>query len=111
MHRPSSFAPLRLRRRVQTTVLVTGSAVTLALYTLGFSLYLTGWPEAKWPGRVNLIGHSHQLFHVCVALAVATWYLTMSSVYSSTPSNTCELMAGMGDGSLLEISMRGMAGQ
>lgn len=39
------------------------------LYTSGAGLYAARWPERKWPGKVDLLGTSHQIFHVLVVAA------------------------------------------
>ena len=45
-----------------------------ALYGCGFAFYLSRWPESMFPGRVDLLGASHQLWHVCVLGAALAWY-------------------------------------
>ncbi|KAL2393961.1 ADIPOR-like receptor SPBC12C2.09c [Exophiala dermatitidis] len=40
-----------------------------ALYILGAGLYAARVPEAWFPGRVDKLGSSHQIFHVLVVLA------------------------------------------
>lgn len=39
------------------------------LYILGAAIYAARIPECIWPGKFDLIGHSHQIFHVMVVLA------------------------------------------
>jgi adiponectin receptor len=39
------------------------------LYTSGAGLYAARWPERQWPGKVDLLGTSHQIFHVLVVTA------------------------------------------
>ncbi|KAH3701098.1 membrane progestin receptor gamma-like [Dreissena polymorpha] len=39
----------------------------LMMYVAGF-LYGTHFPERLFPGRFDIIGHSHQLFHMCTIL-------------------------------------------
>ncbi|XP_060568494.1 membrane progestin receptor gamma-like [Ruditapes philippinarum] len=41
------------------------------MYIAGF-LYGTHFPERMFPGSFDIIGHSHQLFHVCVILGTMT---------------------------------------
>lgn len=43
-----------------------------ALYIFGAFLYAVRWPECRYPGRFDIWGSSHQLFHVLVVLAGAT---------------------------------------
>jgi len=47
--------------------------IMFALYGLGFFFYASHWPESRWPGRVDLVGASHQLWHVCVLGAALAW--------------------------------------
>jgi adiponectin receptor len=42
-----------------------------ALYIFGAGLYAARFPECKWPGRFDIWGSSHQIFHVCVLVACA----------------------------------------
>ncbi|KJR86212.1 hemolysin-iii channel protein [Sporothrix schenckii 1099-18] len=42
-----------------------------ALYVAGAFLYAARWPEKWRPGRFDIWGSSHQIFHVCVVLAAA----------------------------------------
>ncbi|KAL1874413.1 hypothetical protein VTK73DRAFT_339 [Phialemonium thermophilum] len=42
------------------------------LYGLGALVYATRIPESIWPGRFDIFGCSHQLFHVLVVLATVT---------------------------------------
>lgn len=42
---------------------------TIASLGLGSWMFATMWPQRRWPGRFDLIGHSHQLMHVCVLFA------------------------------------------
>lgn len=43
-----------------------------ALYTLGAGIYAARVPEKWSPGRFDIWGSSHQIFHVLVVLAAAT---------------------------------------
>mmetsp|Transcript_66134 Transcript_66134/g.213847 ORF Transcript_66134/g.213847 Transcript_66134/m.213847 type:complete len:128 (-) Transcript_66134:38-421(-) len=42
-------------------------------YGFGACFYIAKWPERRWPGRFDLIGHSHQVWHVFVLLAALSW--------------------------------------
>lgn len=42
-----------------------------ALYILGAVIYAMRVPERLWPGKFDILGHSHQIFHVLVVLAAA----------------------------------------
>jgi len=36
---------------------------------LGLAFYLTHFPESVWPGRFDVLGHSHQWWHFSVSAA------------------------------------------
>jgi adiponectin receptor len=42
-------------------------------YGVGAAFYVTKWPESRWPGRFDLFGHSHQIWHVFVFSAALIW--------------------------------------
>merc|ERR1712125_184056 len=42
-------------------------------YGVGAIFYVTKWPECQWPGIFDIIGHSHQVWHVFVVLAAVSW--------------------------------------
>ncbi|KAJ1697135.1 hypothetical protein LUZ63_005647 [Rhynchospora breviuscula] len=44
-------------------------------YGLGVTIYATRVPERWFPGRFDLVGHSHQLFHLLVITGAYTHYL------------------------------------
>lgn len=46
-----------------------------AFYALGVIVYAARVPERWMPGRFDLAGHSHQLFHVLVIAGAYTHYL------------------------------------
>ncbi|KAF0914241.1 hypothetical protein E2562_027807 [Oryza meyeriana var. granulata] len=46
-----------------------------ALYGLGVAVYAARVPERWFPGRFDLVGHSHQLFHVLVIAGAYAHYL------------------------------------
>ncbi|KIY92811.1 Adiponectin receptor protein 2 [Monoraphidium neglectum] len=45
-----------------------------ALYLVGAAIYASRVPERWLPGKLDLIGHSHQLWHVAVVLAALVHY-------------------------------------
>lgn len=49
------------------------------LYGIGFAVYLSRWPEASYPGRFDVLGASHQLWHLCVLGAAAVWYADVAA--------------------------------
>ena len=45
------------------------------VYGFGAMIFATRFPESKWPGRFDMYGTSHQIFHVFVvgAAVVHLW--------------------------------------
>ena len=45
------------------------------VYGLGAMMFTTRFPERRWPGRFDVYGTSHQIFHVLVvgATVVHLW--------------------------------------
>jgi channel protein (hemolysin III family) len=56
-------------------------AVMGAMYIGGALLYVTRIPERFWPGRLDLVGASHQIFHLLVFLAAFLHYHTVLLFY------------------------------
>ncbi|KAJ7220617.1 hemolysin-III related-domain-containing protein [Mycena pura] len=48
--------------------------IEAACYVGGALTYAERFPECRWPGRFDLIGSSHQIFHVCTLFAVWAHY-------------------------------------
>jgi adiponectin receptor len=48
-----------------------------ALLGVGLLFYLSRWPESRWPGRFDVLGASHQWWHLCVTLAAFHWWDTL----------------------------------
>ena len=42
------------------------------LYIIGAGLYAARWPERSAPGRYDILGASHQIFHILVLAAAAS---------------------------------------
>ncbi|KAJ3067089.1 hypothetical protein HDU98_009694 [Podochytrium sp. JEL0797] len=40
------------------------------MYLIGVAIYMTRFPESVWPGRFDIWGASHQVWHLCVVAAV-----------------------------------------
>ena len=49
------------------------------LYGIGVTFFITRFPECIWPGKFDLLFHSHQIFHIFVVAAGKI--LTISQVY------------------------------
>jgi len=52
-----------------------------AIYAVGAALFATRFPEKKWPGRFDVWGTSHQLFHVLVVAAAVVHLFGVWSAY------------------------------
>ncbi|KAL0472672.1 hemolysin-III related domain-containing protein [Neurospora intermedia] len=52
-----------------------------AMYIFGALLYAVRWPECWYPGRFDIWGSSHQIFHVFVVLAAATHLHGMAKAF------------------------------
>ncbi|KAJ7054143.1 hemolysin-III related-domain-containing protein [Mycena amicta] len=50
-------------------------------YVGGALLYSERFPECRWPGRFDLIGSSHQIFHICSLLAVWAHYQSVAASF------------------------------
>lgn len=61
-----------------------------ALYLVGLTFYIKQFPEVKCPGKYDLVGHSHNIFHVFVGLAASSYYLTLTSFYVQRREIMCE---------------------
>eukprot|EP00440_Ansanella_granifera_P028449 gb/GFBE01030915.1/.p1 GENE.gb/GFBE01030915.1/~~gb/GFBE01030915.1/.p1 ORF type:complete len:343 (+),score=35.73 gb/GFBE01030915.1/:1-1029(+) len=42
-------------------------------YGVGAMFYVSRFPESRWPGHFDILGHSHQFWHLFVLLAAASW--------------------------------------
>ncbi|RHY55170.1 hypothetical protein DYB37_006365 [Aphanomyces astaci] len=51
-----------------------GLAGTAVVNLVGVALYVTQFPERSFPGRFDLVGSSHQWWHVCVFTAALVYY-------------------------------------
>ena len=61
----------------QGDMLAIGSVTTLGLITMGSYVYNYKVPECWSPGRYDLWGHSHQIWHVCVFLAPMCTFMSL----------------------------------
>jgi adiponectin receptor len=58
-------------------------ARTYAAFGLGLVFYLTHWPERWWPGRFDMLGKSHQLWHLCIVLGAVNFYALVHETYAA----------------------------
>lgn len=59
-------------------------------YIIGGIIYITRFPEIKYPGKFDYIGSSHQLFHIFVVIAALFHYLGSLDAYYSRFNNLCQ---------------------
>lgn len=52
-----------------------------ALYIFGAFLYAARFPERRFPGKFDIFGSSHQLFHLFVLLAAASHLYGMTKAF------------------------------
>eukprot|EP00184_Porphyridium_aerugineum_P006582 CAMPEP_0184699832 /NCGR_PEP_ID=MMETSP0313-20130426/5941_1 /TAXON_ID=2792 /ORGANISM="Porphyridium aerugineum, Strain SAG 1380-2" /LENGTH=456 /DNA_ID=CAMNT_0027158961 /DNA_START=364 /DNA_END=1734 /DNA_ORIENTATION=+ len=57
------------------------TCIMYAIYALGFIIFGLRLPERWIPGKVNLWGHSHQLWHICVTAASSVWLVALLQFY------------------------------
>ncbi|KAL8400444.1 hypothetical protein RB594_000725 [Gaeumannomyces avenae] len=70
------FAALDARMGLRWVLLQGG------LYIFGAFLYAARWPERAFPGRFDIWGSSHQLFHIFVLLAAASHLYGMAIAFN-----------------------------
>jgi adiponectin receptor len=58
-----------------------------ALYILGAAIYAARVPEKWSPGRFDIWGSSHQIFHVLVVMAAATHLVGLVKAFDHEHSN------------------------
>lgn len=59
-------------------------------YIIGGIIYITRFPEIKYPGKFDYIGSSHQLFHIFVVIAALFHYLGSLDAYYSRFNSLCQ---------------------
>jgi predicted membrane channel-forming protein YqfA (hemolysin III family) len=52
-------------------------------YVVGFIFYALQLPEKRWPGRFDLIAHSHQIWHIFVFTGAYIYYVAV--LFSASP--------------------------
>lgn len=60
-------------------------------YGVGAAVFTSKWPECKWPGRFDILGHSHQVWHVFVVLAAVIWVEATLMMRRRSRDVGCEL--------------------
>ncbi|WFD43200.1 inc metabolism membrane protein [Malassezia psittaci] len=73
---------------------------SLASYIAGVAVYALRFPEKYWPGKFDLLGQSHQMWHVAIVLAIAFHYRAILLFHQnrfaySQLDGTCPTWSGM----------------
>ena len=79
------------------TLLLDALARVFGLYGLGFAIFFSRLPERLAPGSFDIVGHSHQLWHVCVVAAGYSWYRGMMDLHGLRAAHGkewCEVIVG-----------------
>ena len=61
----------------EITELASGFVVMVGVYLSGALIYVGQYPERLWPGRFDIVGHSHQIWHLFVTWAAVVHYSTL----------------------------------
>ena len=61
----------------------------LLLYLLGFTFYISHWPERQWPRQFDVFLSSHQFWHVLIVLAVRVWHFNLLQVFQFRSLSVC----------------------
>ncbi|KAK5016827.1 hypothetical protein LTR16_003060 [Cryomyces antarcticus] len=77
------------------------------LYILGAGLYAARVPERFYPGRFDIYGSSHQIFHVLVVLAAAAHLVGLLKAFDYEHQHRQNIMAAYASASRLPLSWKG----
>ena len=62
---------------VQANLFLYKLLATFCSYMVGFMFYASQFPEKRWPGRFDLLGHSHQIWHIFVFVGALLFYVAV----------------------------------
>ena len=62
---------------------------SLGSYIVGVVLYSFRWPERWAPGKFDIVGHSHQLWHVAIVLAIYLHFQAVLSFHENRHAYSC----------------------
>mmetsp|Transcript_29871 Transcript_29871/g.21621 ORF Transcript_29871/g.21621 Transcript_29871/m.21621 type:complete len:191 (+) Transcript_29871:706-1278(+) len=62
-----------------------------AIYIFGAILYVTDVPERFWPGKFDIWGCGHQVFHICVVIGAMIHYVESWRVYKERLEFVCPI--------------------
>ena len=66
-------------------------------FALAFAIYRRRWPESRWPGQFDIIGASHQIWHVLTFLGPELIMIGMRYHFAHLRSNRVLLRSPVGD--------------
>jgi len=61
------------------------------LYIGGAMVYVYRAPERLWPKRFDIVGASHQIFHVAVVIAAALHFNASMNIFLDRHNKVCPL--------------------
>ena len=64
-------------------------AIAYLFAAVGVSFYITKFPECCIPGRVDIVGSSHQWWHGFVTLGFFSWYRSGVQMLEFRASHAC----------------------
>ncbi len=64
-------------------------ALLIACYISGLYIFTVRCPERNNPGRYNLCGHSHQIWHVLVVLGIVFSYFGIMENFEMRKASLC----------------------
>jgi len=62
---------------------------TYLIYGIGFIFFFTGYPERMFPGRLDYLGNSHQIWHIMVLFGAIQYYIAMRAYATYWVLHTC----------------------
>lgn len=77
------------------TILFHKIFLSYSLYALGIVFYISRFPERLFPGRFDLLGASHQFWHIFVVLAAYATYSGLLDISEHPFATTCSIMNDM----------------
>ncbi|WVO14646.1 hypothetical protein L204_102283 [Cryptococcus depauperatus] len=64
---------------------------SILVYVIGLLFYAFHFPECKWPGKFDLWGSSHQLWHMGIVIAIALHYRAIFVAHSVRHEYSCAI--------------------
>jgi adiponectin receptor len=60
-----------------------------AIYIFGAFFFVTGFPNMYYPGKFDLVGSNHQIFHLCVVIAAVYHWVQWSQHLTTLTDSPC----------------------